>query len=48
MISWYWYVCKSVENKLDEQTVVFIVALNQDKYSIEHKKIQEPAVSEIT
>ena len=23
--NWYWYVCKSVENKLYEQTVVFII-----------------------
>ena len=23
--NWYCYVCKSVENKLDEQTVVFII-----------------------
>ena len=27
----YWCLCKFVENNLDEQTVVFIVAVNQDR-----------------
>ena len=30
----YWCLSKSVENKLDKQTVVFIVAVDQDKYKI--------------
>ena len=35
------YSClsKSVENDLDEQKVVFIVALNQDKYKKECSRI---------
>ena len=28
----YWCLSKSIENQLDEQTVVFIVAVNHDKY----------------
>ena len=35
----YWCLSKSVENNLDEQTVVFIVALNQDKYNTESSQI---------
>ena len=31
----YWCLSKSVENNLDKQTVVFIVAVNQDKYKKE-------------
>ena len=27
----YWYISKSVGNKLDQQTVVFIVTVNRDK-----------------
>ena len=35
----YWCLSKSVENNLDEQTVVFIVAVNQDKYKKESSRI---------
>ena len=35
----YWCHSKSVENKLDEQTVVFIVAVIQDKYKKESSRI---------
>ena len=35
----YWCLSKSVENKLDEQTVVFIVAVIQDKYKKESSRI---------
>ena len=35
----YWCPSKSVENKLDQQTVVFIVAVNQDKYKMESSRI---------
>ena len=35
----YWCLSKSVENKLDQQTVVFIVAVNQDKYMMESSRI---------
>ena len=28
----YWCLSKSVENKLDKETVVFIVVVDQDKY----------------
>ena len=31
----YWCFSKSIDNQLDEQTVVFIVAVNQDKYKKE-------------
>ena len=33
------FICKSVENKLDEQTVVFIVVVNQNKYKKESSRI---------
>ena len=33
----YWCLSNSVENKLDERTVMFIVAVNQDKYKKESK-----------
>ena len=35
----YWCLSKSVENNLDKQTVVFIVAVNQDKYKKESSPI---------
>ena len=35
----YWCLSKSVENKLDEQTVVFIVAVIQGKYKKESSRI---------
>ena len=34
-----WCPSKSVENKLDKPTVVFIVAVNQDKYKKESSRI---------
>ena len=35
----YWCLSNSVEHKLEEQTVVFIVAVNQDKYKKESGRI---------
>ena len=35
----YWCLSKPVENNLDEQTVVFIVVVNQDKYKKESSRI---------
>ena len=35
----YWCLSKSVEKKLDQQTVVFIVTVNQDKYKMESSRI---------
>ena len=35
----YWCPSKSVENKLDQQTVVFIVAVNQDKVKKESSRV---------
>ena len=34
-----WCLSKSFENKLDKQTVVVIVAVNQDKYKKESSRI---------
>ena len=35
----YMFLCKSVKNKLDEQTVVFILAVDPDKYKKESSQI---------
>ena len=35
----HWCLSKSVENNLDEQTVLFILSVNQDKYKKESSRI---------